>query len=232
MTVLALIPARGGSKGVPGKNLKVIGGQSLIARAVNAARASRVCDHVLVSTDDVAIATAAAEAGATVPFLRPADLARDDTPMAPVIEHAVTAFEDDIGERVKTLVFLEATVPFRTPAQIARACARYESGDVRSVIAVCPIERKPENILEKHADGTVVRYIRDPQNVFVRRQDMDHLCRVSSGVYVVGRDDWFATRRLIVNPTGFIEMAAHESINIDNEIDVMVAELVAERYGI
>lgn len=134
--------------------------------------------------------------------------------------------------RVTTLVFLEATVPFRRPAHIAEAVARMDRGDVRSVVSVCPLERKPENILAKQPDGTVERYIREPREIFARRQDMEHLCRVSSGVYVVGRDDWFATRRLIVEPAGFVEMTAEESINIDSELDMMLAELVAQRLAL
>ncbi|MBO6783854.1 MAG: acylneuraminate cytidylyltransferase family protein [Alphaproteobacteria bacterium] len=232
MTVLALIPARAGSKGVPGKNLRAVGGRSLVARAVETARASGVCDHVLVSTEDDAIAAEARRAGAEVPFLRPAHLAGDETAMPPVIEHAVTAFEAHLGHAVGTLVFLEATVPFRTPQQIAEAVARFDKGDVRSVVTVCPLERKPENILEKHPDGTVTRYVREPRNVFARRQDMDHICRVSSGAYVVGREDWMATRQLILEPVGFVDMESHQSINIDSELDLMLAELVAERYGI
>lgn len=101
-----------------------------------------------------------------------------------------------------------------------------------SVVTVCPLERKPENILEKLADRTVERYIRDPQNIFARRQDMEHICRVSSGAYVVGRDNWFIDQQLVVAPVGFVEMDAHESVNIDSEIDLMLAELIAARYGI
>lgn len=232
MSVLALIPARGGSKGVPGKNLKEIGGRSLIARAVDAARQSGVCDHVLVSTEDAAIAEEARRAGAEVPFLRPPELAEDETAMPPVIAHAIETYEEHIGQQIETLVFLEATVPFRRPDHISAAVARYREGDVNSVVTVCPLERKPENILEKLADRTVERYIRDPQNVFARRQDMEHICRISSGAYVVGRDTWYVDQQLVVAPVGFVEMDAHESVNIDSEIDLMLAELIAARYGI
>ena len=232
MTVLAIIPARAGSKGVPGKNLRTVGGRSLIARAVEAARASGACDHVLVSTEDEAIAAEARRAGATVPFLRPAELAQDKTAMTPVIDHALAAFENHLNQQVDTLVFLEPTVPFRTPEQVAAAVERFARGDVGSVVTVCPLERKPENILEKHADGTVTRYIREPRSNFARRQDMGHICRVSSGAYVVGRDDWMKTKQLVVEPVGYVEMDDHESVNIDTELDLMLAKLVAERYGI
>lgn len=232
MTVLALIPARAGSKGVPGKNLRPIGGRSLVGRAIEAALRSGVCDHVVVSTEDDAIAGEARRCGAEVPFRRPAELASDEAAMPPVIEHAILTFERVSGRRIDTLVFLEATVPFRKPKHIVDAVERYRRGDVESVVSVCPLERKPENILVKAANGTVDRYIREPREIFARRQDMDHLCRVSSGVYVVGREAWFGGRRLIVPPTGYVEMTPEESVNIDSDVDLALAELLAERKGL
>lgn len=232
MTVLALIPARGGSTGVLGKNLRKIGGRSLIARAIAAARESGVVDRILVSTDSEEIAAAALTEGAEVPFLRPAELATDRAPMAPVIAHAISAFEDHAGIAIETLVFTEPTVPFRNSRNVSEAVARYRRGDCRSVISVCPLERKPQNIFAKTGAGRLARYIREPDESFANRQDMAHLCRLSSGVYVVGRDDFLANGTLVVEPTGFTEMTTLESINIDEEIDLFLAELVSERYGL
>ncbi len=232
MTVLALIPARGGSKGVPGKNLRVVGGRSLIERAVAAVRDSGVVDRILVSTDSEEIAEAAAKVGAEVPFLRPPELATDRAPMAPVIHHAITTFERHAGITIDTLVFTEPTVPFRTAAHVAKAVNRYREGDCQSVISVCPLERKPENIFVKDVDGHLTRYIREPWKSFANRQEMASLCRLSSGLYVVGRDAFFSHERLVVEPVGFIEMTALESVNIDEELDLMLAELIAERYGL
>ncbi|MBE0533503.1 MAG: acylneuraminate cytidylyltransferase family protein [Rhodospirillales bacterium] len=232
MTVLALIPARGGSKGVPRKNLRLVGGRSLIERAVAAVRGSGVVDRVLVSTDDEEIAEAARQAGAEVPFLRPPELASDRAPMGPVIQHAITAFEAYADVTVKTLVFTEPTVPFRNAEHVAGAVTRYRQGDCRSVITVCPLERKPENIFAKGRDGHLARYIRDPRQTFANRQDMADLCCLSSGVYVIGRDTYMATGTLVVEPVGFVEMTVIESVNIDEEIDLMLAEIIAERYGL
>jgi len=232
VTVLALIPARGGSKGVPRKNLCAVGGRSLLERAVTAAHSSGVIDHVLVSTEDAEIAAEAKRAGAEVPFLRPRELAADETPALPVIEHAITAFEAERNIRVTTVVFTEPTVPFRTAAHVRAAVERFRRGDCRSVISVCPLERKPHNIFSKRPDGTLDRYIKEPRQTFARRQDMEQLCRLSSGVYVVGRDDFFTAKTLVVEPVGFTEMNLIESINIDSEVDLMLAEAVAGRYGL
>ncbi len=230
MVTLALIPARGGSKGVPGKNLKKIGGRSLIERAVSACRDSGAIDHVVVSTDDAAIADEAKRVGADVPFMRPAELAGDETPIVPVIEHGIVAVECWLGTPVTTLVFTEPTVPFRNASHIAEALARYGKGDCRSVVSVCPLERKPQNIFTKMPGEILHSYIVEPRERFVRRQDMDCLCRLSSGIYVVGRDDFMAERRLVIEPVGYTEVSGLESVNIDEEIDLLLAESVAERH--
>jgi CMP-N-acetylneuraminic acid synthetase len=232
VTILAVIPARGGSKGVPRKNLRQIGGRSLIARAITAAKKSGVVDHVIISTEDAEIAAEARGAGAEVPFLRPHELASDDAPMVPVIEHAINSFEKHHGAQISTLIFTEPTLPFRSAAHIRAAVDRFRRGDCRSVIAVCPLERKPQNIFVKHDGERLERYIREPREDFVRRQDMSHLCRLSSGVYVVGRDDFLTAKALVVEPIGYVEMSLIESINIDSEVDLMLAEAVAKRYGL
>lgn len=230
MTTLAIIPARGGSKGVPGKNLRVVGGRSLLARAIDAARESRMVDGVVVSTDDEEIAAAARRCGVEVPSLRPTALANDHSAIEPAIAHAIENFERISGAAVQTLVLIEPTSPFRSAGHVRAALERFQAGGCRSVISVCPLERKPENIFAK-SDGIVERYIRDAVP-FVRRQDMGHLCRLNSAVYVLGRDTFKETGRLIVEPVGFIEMTALESINIDEELDLVIAEVVAGRFGL
>jgi len=231
MSVLALIPARGGSKGVPRKNLRLVGGRSLVARAVHAALESGVADHVVVSTDDEEIAEEAIRAGAEVPFMRPAELADDQAPMVPVVEHAIREFERIKGIKVETLVFLEATEPFRRPEHIVAAMERYRQGDCGSVLTVCPLERKPQYIFIKREDGLLERYIKEPREFFTRRQDMKHLCRLSSGARVVGRDGFFRERSLAVEPIGYVEVSGMHAVNIDEELDFLVAEMIAERYG-
>jgi len=230
MTVLAIIPARGGSKGIPRKNLHVVGDRSLLTRAIDAARLSDVVDHVVVSTDDKEIADAARAAGAEVPFLRPAELATDTAPTLPVIRHAIETYENHLGHPVSLIVFTEVTVPFRTAQHVRDAVERYRKGGIKSVITVCPVERKPQNIFTKHDDGLLERYIKDPDHMFTRRQEMNDLCRLSSGVYVIGRNDFMATGELVLEPIACTQMSTIESVNIDEEIDLMLANLIAKRY--
>lgn len=232
MSVLAIIPARGGSKGVPRKNLRKVGGKSLLVRAVEAARECTLIDNVLVTTEDEEIAREATSAGAEVPFLRPAELAGDTISTIPVLVHAVSAYEEATGRRPTVLLLIEATVPFRRSELLTAAIERYRKGDCRSVISVCPLERKPQNIFVKVGSGHLQPYITNPLETFTRRQEMEHLCRLSSGVYVVGCDDFLVARRLVQEPTGYVETSARESINIDDELDLMVADLVAQTYRI
>lgn len=231
MTTLALIPARGGSKGVLRKNLRSISGRTLIARAVEAAQGSGAVDHILVSTDDEEIAQEARRCGADVPFLRPTALADDMSPIGPAVVNAVREFERHIGDIVDVLVLLEPTSPFRNANHVRQAVEKYNDGKYRSVISVCPLERKPENIFVK-TDSGLQRYIKDPDMAFNFRQDMVGLCRLNSAVYVVSRKDFFEFSKFVLEPTGFIEMTGIESINIDEELDLMVAEAVAARLGL
>lgn len=231
MATLAIIPARGGSKGVLRKNLRSVGGRSLVARAIAAARGVGEIEHILLSTDDEEIAMEGRRCGAEVPFLRPPALAGDKAAIGPAIMHALESFEHYANVVVDTLVLLEPTSPFRTAEHVHRAIERFRVGDCRSVISVCPLERKPENIFIR-TDGLLERLVKEPQMVFMHRQEMMQLCRLNSAIYVVGRHDFVETRRLIIEPMGFVEMSGMESVNIDEELDLLLAEVVADHFGL
>lgn len=231
MTVLALIAARGGSKGIPRKNLALVGGRSLIRRAVQSAKESGVCDRIVCSTDDQEIADEAIAAGAEVPFLRPAELAGDKVAVLPAIQHAIAQCEAQ-GEPVRTLIFLQATVPFRSGKEIARALALFVEGRHRSVISVCPLERKPHNIFEKREGQTLTRLLKDSQYSFSNRQEMGDLCRLGNGVYVVSRDDVMEGGSLTPEPMGFVESDRIRSLDIDDELDLALARLIADERGL
>jgi len=232
MTTLGLIPARGGSKGVPRKNLIELGGKSLIHRAVTALKESNLVDHILVSTDDEDIANEARKSGATVLALRPKELALDTSPILPVLEYEICLFEEKFSKKVKTIVFTEPVTPFRNAGHVRSAIERYNRRDVSSVITVCSLERKPQNIFVKNNKGFLERYIEVPDERYERRQDMEHLCRLSNGIYVVGREDLFANKSLSPEPIGYVDMKDYESVNIDTELDVIVARAISEKYGI
>lgn len=136
---LAIIPARGGSKGIPRKNIKHLAGKPLIARTIEPARAAGVFDRVVVSTDDAEIADVARQHHADVPFLRPQALAQDETPTLPVIEHAVQWLKENEGVEYEYVVVLEPTFPLRTPEHIKEALALLYESDADSVVSVVPV---------------------------------------------------------------------------------------------
>lgn len=136
--IIAIIPARGGSKGLPGKNIIPLGGKPLIAWSIETAKKSKLVERVIVTTDDEKIATVAREYGAEVPFIRPAELAQDDTPPDPVLKHALQFLEEKEGIKPEIIVWLEPPCPFRTPEEIDEAIQMLkndsDADSLRSVI--------------------------------------------------------------------------------------------------
>jgi CMP-N-acetylneuraminic acid synthetase len=138
--VLAIVPARGGSKGVPGKNVRLLCGRTLLEYTAAAARDAAVIDRIVVSTDSEEVAAAGRAAGLEVPFLRPAALAQDDTPMLPVIRHAI----DEVtraGWTPELVVLLQPTSPLRRPDHVARAVDLLRSSGADSVVAVVEVPK-------------------------------------------------------------------------------------------
>lgn len=137
--VLGVITARGGSKGLPGKNIKPLLGKPLIAYAIEAAKASGVIDRLILSTDDVAIAEVAKKYGCEVPFMRPSELAQDNTPHLPVMQHAVKWLKDNDGYQPDYVVILQPTSPFRRPEHIKDAVDLILTTGADSVISVAEV---------------------------------------------------------------------------------------------
>lgn len=227
---LAIVPARGGSKGVPRKNMRTVGGRSLIARAIESLRESGAANAIVVSTDDAEIAAAARAAGAEVPFMRPIDLASDTATTVDVIRHALAQWAKTAGTVPEWFVLAEPTNPFRQAATISAAVARARAGGVASVIAVCPLERKPQYIFEK-VDRLLERYVKVPSEDFERRQEMAHLCRLSNVIWVVRTADFLTHGKLLLPPVGYVEVDAVEALNIDDAVDLDFADFLARRNG-
>lgn len=222
--VLALIPVRGGSKGVPRKNLRTVGGIPLVVRAIRSGLEAARVTQVLVSTDDDEIAAVARAAGAGV-LMRPAALAADDTPMMPVLQHALETLEADQGWRPGILCLLDATSPFRTAVHVDACVEKLLVPPTRSVVTVTQLERNPFNIFAVDGDDAR-RYVRDPSEHFTARSQFSHLKRVNGCVYCTWSDNVRAGA-LVVDPIKVVEMPAEDSINIDSPLDLAVAELIA-----
>lgn len=170
---LAIIPARSGSKGVPGKNLRVVEGQTLLARAIAIARKTGLFDRVYVSTDGDDYVDEAARAGVDTPFMRPAELATDESLVADAIRHALDMFAAR-GERYDTLALLEPTSPLRTVEIVHETVHAAETGSWDAAFTVAPVERKhhPLKQLRRSADGSLSFCLPEAQPN-VNRQQLD-----------------------------------------------------------
>ncbi len=185
--VLAVVPARGGSKGLPGKNLRSLAGLPLVVHSVRAAEAMRTVTRCVVSTDDPQVAAVAREHGADVPWLRPAALATDDTPMAPVLRHALAAVENEEGHPYDAVVLLDPTSPARVPAEVDAAVERLlDSAHLDGVISVSQPSFNPVwvGVRPSAAEPEVLeRYFPEGAGV-TRRQDTSRYLRINGTFYV------------------------------------------------
>lgn len=231
--VLGLIPARGGSKGFPGKNLAPLAGLPLIAHTVRAARASRRLADVLVSTDSPAIADACRAAGAAVPWLRPPELAGDRTKMQEVALHALAAHPH--GAEFDYLLLLQPTAPLRTAEDIDAAIDLAARHDADSVTSFMPVETHHPYYMYRYTPGGDGRPARVAPFVEYEpgllRQDFPTCVYRNGAIYLVRRT-WFLAHRAFVAPGGVpYLMPPERSANIDTAEDLALAEFLLSRRG-
>jgi CMP-N-acetylneuraminic acid synthetase len=224
MRVVALVCARGGSKGLPGKNVRPFAGKPLIAWAIQHARAVSRVERVIVSTDANDIASVARAAGAEVPFVRPAELAQDASPEWLVWRHALAHLKATDGAYPDALLVVPATAPLRAALDLDRCLDEFAKGEIDAVITVSEAHRSPYfNMVRKHPDGTVGVVI-PLDNAVDRRQDapvvydMTTVGYVASPEYVMSRDGLFAGR------VRQVEVPVERSIDIDTLLDFRMAE--------
>ena len=184
MRILAVVTARGGSKGIPRKNLAILAGKPLLKWTADAALSSRRLDRIVLSTDDEEIASAGREYGLEVPFMRPAELARDDTPSIPVIQHVVNELKKK-GDRYDAVFLLQPTNPMRQPSDIDGAVELMEKSGADSVISFVDIgEKHPARMKMINPDGRVVDPPFAEQFEGQRRQELSKLFLREGSVYL------------------------------------------------
>jgi CMP-N,N'-diacetyllegionaminic acid synthase len=218
MRVLGVIPARGGSKGIPNKHLRQVAGRPLLAYTADAARGSRRLDRVIVSTDDPAIADAARELGLEVPFLRPAALAADETPMLPVLQHALSHL-DGAGPTIESLVLLQPTSPLRTAAHIDAAVDLLDRSGADSVVSVVevPHQFNPVSVMREQ-DGRLAPFLDGP--LPTRRQDKPRVLARNGPAVLVVRARVIAAGSLYGSDCRPLLMTAADSLDIDTPADL------------
>jgi CMP-N-acetylneuraminic acid synthetase len=221
--VLGIVPARGGSKGVPGKNVRLLAGRTLLDYTASAATASGVLDRVVLSTDSEEIADAGRRAGLDVPFMRPASLAQDDTPMLPVIQHAITTLTES-GWTPDVIVLLQPTSPLRRPWHIRDAVTALRETKADSVVTVVELPRhlSPDYVM-RIEDGLLRPFLPDGARV-TRRQDARAAYSRDGTVYACWRATIDRFRSLYGERCHPLIVSAADSLSIDSLDDWTEAE--------
>jgi CMP-N-acetylneuraminic acid synthetase len=224
MTIVAFIFCRGGSKGLPGKNIRLLGGKPLIAWSIDQARSVKCIDRVIVSTDCEDIAAVARNFGAEVPFIRPKELAQDESSEWLAWRHALSYLYDSLGVFPTAMVSVPATAPLRLPLDIEKCIDLYEEGGVDIVITTTTAHRNPYfNMVKVNSDGTIA-LVNTPDVPIVRRQDapkvfdMATVCYVANPEFVMTSNSHFEGRVKAVN------IPPERSIDIDTLLDFEFAE--------
>jgi N-acylneuraminate cytidylyltransferase/CMP-N,N'-diacetyllegionaminic acid synthase len=227
--VLGLIPARGGSKGLPGKNIRPLCGKPLIAWTISAAKAASCIDRIVVSTDDAAIAEVARRAGAEVPFRRPSELATDTASSIDVIIHAVDTLAQG-GQAFDIVVLLEPTSPLRAASDIDEAVERLIQTGAGAVVSVCrAVNLHPAFMFHRNTDGRLRPFL-DRQPTGLRRQDIDPVFFLDGTLYVSRVDVLRNKRSFYHEDTVAFEVPKWKSLEIDDVDDfIMVEALMANR---
>jgi CMP-N,N'-diacetyllegionaminic acid synthase len=228
LKVLATICARGGSKGVPGKNARWIGGRPLIAYTIDAARACPRVNHLVVSTDSDEIARLAENCGVPVGFRRPAEFATDAAAKIHAIRHATEYVERHEHFQPDLVVDLDIGVPMRSADDITGAIERLAEGDVDAVVTIYPAERNPYfNMVE--FVGNAVRLVKFPAKPVVRRQDAPIVYSITPSVFGYRRDCLSDLVHLWDGRWGAWVVPRERGIDIDDEVDFVIAETLLDQ---
>lgn len=224
MKTVGFIFARGGSKGLPGKNIRLLAGKPLIAWSIEQALAVNRIERIIVSTDSEEIAAVARAHGAEVPFIRPSQLAQDHSPEWMAWRHALEFLQQQEGRMPEVMVSIPATAPLRLPLDLERCLDEYERGEADMVITVTAAHRSPYfNMVKMNEDGTVALVI-PPQSGISRRQDapvvydMTTVAYVANPGFVLSRQGVFEGRvRAVIVPE-------ERALDIDTLLDFQIAE--------
>lgn len=219
MRVLGIVPARGGSKGIPRKNVRLLGGRPLLAHTADAALAAHRLSRVVLTTDDDEIAEVGRSCGLEVPFLRPAELAQDDTPTLPVLQHVVAELERT-GDKFEAICLLQPTSPLRRAGDIDGCIELLESEGLDSVVSVLPVphEHNPHWVYFRDAEG-LLRLSTGEEQPIPRRQELPPAFHRDGAVYVVRRDVLMDGNSLYGKKLGGYLTDPARNVNLDTPAD-------------
>jgi CMP-N-acetylneuraminic acid synthetase len=223
--IIGVIPARGGSKDIPGKNIKELAGKPLIAWTIEAALGSTELNRVIVSTDDNNIVHIAKEWGAEVPFIRPENLASDTATSFAVVKHAMGWLEKEEGISPEYVMLLQPTSPLRTTEDIRGVIRLREKRNAASVVSVCETINHPYHIKKIKDDGTLENFIKNTPK-FSRRQELPQAFTLNGAVYLNKWETLKQEKKFISGGTLAYIMPQERSIDIDTSWDFFLAEQI------
>jgi N-acylneuraminate cytidylyltransferase len=226
MKVLAIIPARGGSKGLPKKNIKVLGDKPLIGWSINSAKQSQLIDKVIVSSDSDEILKIAAKYGAETPFKRPKELSSDTASTLDVLTHAINYYKQQ-NQEFDYLVLLQPTSPFRKNGDIDKMIKLAQTSNADMVVSVKETSANPYYVLfEEDEQG----YLQKSKAAnFTRRQDCPTVYEYNGSVYVIKIESLLKQNSLAFKKTIKYQMDDYHSVDIDTQFDFDFAEFLLEK---
>ena len=229
---LGVVPARGSSKGVARKNIRLLAGRPLIAYTIEVAERSRCLTRWIVSTEDKEIAEVASSLGAEMPFQRPAELARDDATAVEVAAHALAFVEAQEKRHYDFLALLEPTSPLRRAEDVDAALTMLEESGADSVVSLCRLEAPHPAKLKIVEDGVVKAFLPDLWREGLLRQQLPPVYFLNGAVYAVRRHLLLGEKTFWGKNTLPYLMPPERSVNIDTWVDFKLAEcLIEEREG-
>ena len=221
LKILAVIPARGGSKGILRKNLALVGGRPLIAWSIAAAINSGVCHDVIVSTDDEEIADVAKAYGANVPFMRPASLAKDDSPIFEALNHVLDKYED---KDITHILQLNPTSPLRTENHIKEVYDQWD-GNCESIVSVCKAHTHPYWCKKLDKQGRIKDFLDKGPDQFKIRQELPDVYALTGAIFLVSKDLVRANTYYSDKTYAYI-MEASDALDIDEPWELYLANLI------
>ena len=223
--IVAVIPARGGSKGIPLKNIKELSGKPLIAYTIEEALKSKMLDRIIVSTDHDEIARVSREYGAEVPFKRPADIS-EDVPTELVLKHTIKYLEEVERYKPDILVTLQPTSPLRKVNDIDNAINKLIYTNADSVVTVCEIDERPEWMVQIKS-GKVKPFV-TKEIKLVARQELPKLYKLNGAVFVSTRSLIMNEEKIVGGDIQPVIMGKEESVDIDTPIDFLIAGIIMD----
>lgn len=227
MAIVALIPARGGSKSIKGKNVVLCAGRPLISYTCEAALESQYIDRVIVSTDSDEIANVAIQNNVEVPFKRPSNLAADDTPMIDVIQHAINYLQTSEQE-IEALVLLQPTSPLRNSRHIDQALKMYFEYLPETVVSVMEVPHQyiPTSLFQMNTSNKIIYGEKSSRKVITRRQDKPKFYARNGPAIIIVNTDIMKRDEIYGNNTIGYVMDKEFSIDVDTKYDLVLAEFI------